>query len=388
MSLSIFTLFLLILFGFFSSNFVFLKVNTLNHCSTHLFPSRLSNLIVDQWGYKHYATKYNSPHRKWSKWALQFECNCSTIEKVSYNRAFIIPNINGLCNRLSVLSGIIYLSNRDRIPILISSTMMWKQLWNLTEQFPNQFIEVSDQQIYCLSNFTVHYAVYFNYRDVKTYDALIRAFKVGSDQLFYTNYSVITGNTVTIKWHELNEENKFNTGAVFTTLGIMMRKLLIPTDKLKKKMKLIYPRYEVDQYTGIHIRCGGVLCDSKGVGEFLPPNACYDFLMTAINTTGIRYIALDSKKMKDILFNKTISNIVINPKDIRNVDSKLNSPTSVVNYLFESVAELMILGNSESCLGTYKSTFSTIACSLSRGREKSLFYHPHYKLISPSKILL
>ena len=57
---------------------------------------------------------------------------------------FVIPNIKGLCNRLQIFAGIYILSSYYHIRILLSKSMLWKRLWNLTELFPGQFIELPD----------------------------------------------------------------------------------------------------------------------------------------------------------------------------------------------------------------------------------------------------
>ena len=61
------------------------------------------------------------------------------------SRYFVIPNIKGLCNRLQLFAGIYVLSSYFRIPIILSKSMGWKQVWNMKEMFRGQLIEVPDR---------------------------------------------------------------------------------------------------------------------------------------------------------------------------------------------------------------------------------------------------
>ena len=65
---------------------------------------------------------------------------------------FVIPNVKGLCNRLQVFAGVYILSSYYRIRILLSKSMLWKRLWNLTELFPGQFIELPDSGTHYLNS--------------------------------------------------------------------------------------------------------------------------------------------------------------------------------------------------------------------------------------------
>ena len=350
----------------------------------HLLLNRV--ILLSKHGLSFYTSKFDVPQQRLASTIASYSCDCSTIQQVSYKRAFVIPNIHGLCNRLQLISGIYYLSSRDNIPILISSSMFWKTLWNLTEKFDNQFVEISDEQIYCLSNSSVHYSFYFNFYDNMSVSALYKAYHTHSNSLFFKNYSIITGNTVTLKWLYMDTKGYFDKSIVVSNLGVMMKHLLIPTDLLLSKMKYIYPNYGEEKYTGIHIRCGGVLCDSK-IGEMLPPAECYKFLNYSINISGKKYIALDSSILKSKLHNTT-SNIVFNHNEIRNVDSSIQSPYSVKEFLIESAAELMLLGNSNRCIGTFISSFSHIACSMSKFRNDSLFYYRNNQLVNTGNVHL
>lgn len=57
---------------------------------------------------------------------------------------FVIPNLKGLCNRLQLLAGVYILSSYFQIPIILSKSMGWTQVWDLKEMFPGQFIELPD----------------------------------------------------------------------------------------------------------------------------------------------------------------------------------------------------------------------------------------------------
>lgn len=63
------------------------------------------------------------------------------------SRYFVIPNIKGLCNRLQIFTGVYILSSYYHIPVIISKSMLWRELWNLKEMFPGQFIEIPDSGI-------------------------------------------------------------------------------------------------------------------------------------------------------------------------------------------------------------------------------------------------
>lgn len=61
------------------------------------------------------------------------------------SRYFVVPNIKGLCNRLQIFAGLYIISSYFRIPIILSKSMGWKQVWNMKEMFRGQLIEVPDR---------------------------------------------------------------------------------------------------------------------------------------------------------------------------------------------------------------------------------------------------
>jgi len=101
----------------------------------------------------------------------------------------------------------------------------------------------------------------------------------------------------------------------------------------------------------------------------------------------LRKILLLDKSPKFVT--KFVKNLLLDTaNEIRNVDSSIQSPYSVKEFLIESAAELMLLGNSNRCIGTFISSFSHIACSMSKFRNDSLFYYRNNQLVDTRNVHL
>lgn len=353
--------------------------------------------------------------------ALQYNIDASFKQP----RYFVIPNIKGLCNRLQLLAGLYILSSYYHIPIIFSSSMGWRRYWDLRENFPGQFIELPDRGMLfytdlneILMNATLirfsypttlscHPTTATNYLEInqclmkgilyythtswltnpvsKT-NALFRTLFMHDDiNAMFQNYKYcgVIGNVPFIRFfHGSNHLSHFlvqqgiakpeviNASRIDFTLltqGAILKHILQPTQLVLSAMQSIFPDYRNQSFIGIHLRTGGLLSDVFDYTWYLSQNdvdQAISFMKSQqqANPSLSVFLSSDSSKVKNSAIQTlNTSRLIINNERVVIVDTQLGT-SGQSDQLLSAIAELMILGYSQSCYGTSESTFSLVGC--------------------------
>lgn len=153
-------------------------------------------------------------------------------------------------------------------------------------------------------------------------------------------------------------------------MGNIMRAVLVPSSKLIERMNLLYNKWSVDKYDAIHLRIGGKRSDSHFFVEYDNEKVISTtFKCANVNAlTNTVYLASDSlsvKKQSTAYFSKHI--VLYDKQPTKLIDSQVVNTTKCDDLLLIAASELMLLGNSQTCYMTFKSTYSYVGCSMSKG---------------------
>ena len=154
--------------------------------------------------------------------------------------------------------------------------------------------------------------------------------------------------------------------------GAILKHVLQPTQLVLSAMQSIFLHYQTQPYIGIHLRAGGKLSDMNIEMWFLSE----DQIKTSLSffqkfqqnePSTYFYLSTDSSFVRNKAFYSFGGKHLISKNEsVVIVDSQFNT-SHHSEQLLSAIADLMILGNSSACYGTYGSTFTHVGCGMSGG---------------------
>ena len=227
-------------------------------------------------------------------------------------------------------------------------------------------------------------------------------FKTNNISAIFQNYKYcgIIGNTPLIRFFYGNQDlTQFliNQGIIQPTIisssridftlsvqGAILNYVLQPTQLVLSAMESIFPHYQNQSFIGIHLRTGGYLSDIRDPSQYLNwkhVRSAVSFMKSRqqSNSSLFVFLSSDSSKVKNMTSTTlNSSRLILNNNRVVIVDTQLGT-SGQADQLLSAIAELMLLGHSQSCYGTYGSTYSHVGCSLNGktpwliGRYTSVF---------------
>ena len=202
-------------------------------------------------------------------------------------------------------------------------------------------------------------------------------------EMFPTTITSIIGNSLLLSYIVNNpdyyqilyligmKEYKKNNSLsmkVFYSHGEFLQKVMIVSNVTKEVMNIRYPGVFEKKYDAIQLRMGGSLADyhikQKWLSKESLRNAvkCIDDHFKSKDV----YIASDSKLAKEYMKNQLKNrNVIYVNEETLYSDTQVMNIDSVVIATYTAVADLYILGNSQTCLMTGGSTFAYTGCAIS-----------------------
>ena len=159
----------------------------------------------------------------------------------------------------------------------------------------------------------------------------------------------------------------------YFTQGAILKHVLQPTQLVLSAMQSIFPNYQNQQFIGIHLRTGGKLSDTPISQVFLNKNALKNVMPQVIGIqytqkNVLLYLSTDSSFVRNFMQTSLQPNrLIMKNQSVVIVDSQYNT-SHHSDQILSAVADLMLLGNSKACYGTYGSTFSHVGCGMSGHR--------------------
>ena len=227
-------------------------------------------------------------------------------------------------------------------------------------------------------------------------------FKTNNISAIFQNYKYcgIIGNTPLIRFFHGNQDlTQFliNQGIIQPTIisssrinftlsvqGAILNYVLQPTQLVLSAMESIFPHYQNQSFIGIHLRTGGYLSDIRDPSQYLNwkhVRSAVSFMKSRqqSNSSLFVFLSSDSSKVKNMTSTTlNSSRLILNNNRVVIVDTQLGT-SGQADQLLSAIAELMLLGHSQSCYGTYGSTYSHVGCSLN-GKTPWLIGRKKYKL--------
>ncbi|KAK8793498.1 hypothetical protein WA158_004857 [Blastocystis sp. Blastoise] len=149
-------------------------------------------------------------------------------------------------------------------------------------------------------------------------------------------------------------------------LSISLRKKQI----LEDYMISLLPNYAKSNYLSAHIRTGGQLADFKDKWAFLNMKDIVPMIKfikqhTKENHYSYAYVATDSTEVKHLIHTLCGSTCKYSKaKEIKTTDgAQKNDRSTFVSIQLYALSEMMLVGSSQECIGTWPSSYSWIACS-------------------------
>ena len=237
-------------------------------------------------------------------------------------------------------------------------------------------------------NYLIHFSFLIVIRGIKyksnQYLGIVKKAIDGDySKMFPTTITSIIGNSLLLSYIVNNpdyyqilnligmieyKKNNSLSMKVFYSHGEFLQKVMIVSNVTKEVMNIRYPGVFEKKYDAIQLRMGGSLADYHIQQRWLSKESlrnavkCIDDHFKSKDV----YIASDSKIAKEYMKNQLKNrNVIYVNEETLYSDTQVMNIDSVVIATYTAVADLYILGNSQTCLMTGESTFAYTGCAIS-----------------------